>query len=257
MSPFLIESVAETDSTNTQLLQRAQRESCHRRCLLADVQSAGRGQRGRSWLAAPGAALLFSVAWQFDRNCALDGLSLAVGVMTVSALRSLGAQRLALKWPNDVLAPHTGSALQAAPGKLGGILIETVSGAGGGRTAVIGVGINLHDVPPLLATGALAPVRLADVLAAPVERADVLGALLVHFDLGLTRFAQDGFAAFRDDWWQWRAYREQAVSARLPDGTWLDGHITGITPRGGLELASAQGMHTLVSAEVSIRAARS
>jgi len=263
MPGFQIEHLATVDSTNTRLQQMALAGGCHRRCLVADVQTAGRGQRGRQWLAEPGAALLFSVAWQFHRGCALDGLSLAMGVMTLDALQSLGIADLQLKWPNDILAPASvltqeSSDAPPTPGKLGGILIETVAIGDGTRTAVIGVGLNLRSVPAAtLPAGALQPVRLDDLTATTFERNALLDALLVHYDIGLTRFAQDGFAAFRDAWWRARAYGDALLTAKLPDGGELHGRMTDVTPRGALVLASDWGLHTLVSGEVSVRAARS
>ena len=80
MTDFKIQFVAQTDSTNTQLLQRAAHRSMHRQVLVADVQTAGRGHRGRHWQASAGDAVLMSVAWEFERTQRLDGLSLAVGV---------------------------------------------------------------------------------------------------------------------------------------------------------------------------------
>jgi len=263
MPGFQIEHLATVDSTNSRLQQMALAGACHRRCLVADVQTAGRGQRGRQWLAAPGAALLFSLAWQFHRGCALDGLSLAVGVMTLDALQSLGIADLRLKWPNDILAPAPVLAQESddAPptlGKLGGILIETVASGDGTRTAVIGVGLNLRSVPAAtLLPGALQPVCLDDLISAKFERDALLETLLVHYDIGLARFAQDGFAAFRNAWWRARAYGDAPLTAKLPDGSELQGYVTDVTSRGALVLASDWGLHTLVSGEVSVRAARS
>ena len=103
MTDFNIQFVAQTDSTNTQLLQRAARHSIHRHVLVADVQTAGRGQRGRQWQASAGDAVLMSVAWEFERAQRLDGLSLAVGVAVRRGLAEHLGDRAKLKWPNDVL----------------------------------------------------------------------------------------------------------------------------------------------------------
>lgn len=260
MPGFLIDKLATVDSTNSRLLQMAIAGACHRRCVVTDVQTAGRGQRGRQWHAEPGVALLCSVAWQFHRGCALDGLSLAVGVMTIRALQGLGVAGLQLKWPNDILAADSRDHDGSSPplGKLGGILIETVASSDGMRTAVIGVGLNLRTAPrPQLLSGGLSGVHLDALTATVLHRDDVLDALLVHYDIGLTRFAQDGFAAFRDEWWQARAYGDAMLTARLPDGGELLGKMTDVTARGALVLSSQWGLHTLVSGEVSVRAARS
>ena len=103
MRLFDLLHVASIDSTNTYLLQLAAKQPCHMRVVVADEQTAGRGQRGRRWIAAPGDALLCSLAWQFERTTPLEGLSLAMGVMVAEALMDTVAGRLSLKWPNDLL----------------------------------------------------------------------------------------------------------------------------------------------------------
>src|SRR4051794_1987982 len=97
-----LECVAETGSTNADLLARTPRLSGPV-LLLAGHQTAGRGRSGRTWQSAADASLTFSLAWKFQ--CALPqlvGLPLAVGVAIADALRGSGVQAQ-LKWPNDVL----------------------------------------------------------------------------------------------------------------------------------------------------------
>src|SRR6185437_13395847 len=86
--------------------------------VLAETQSAGRGRRGRTWLSPPGLNLYLSCLKRFDTGfAALSGLSLALGVIVLRTLESLGIAGAGLKWPNDVLAAAPGH----APGKLAGI----------------------------------------------------------------------------------------------------------------------------------------
>ncbi|MFN3595146.1 MAG: biotin--[acetyl-CoA-carboxylase] ligase, partial [Thiobacillaceae bacterium] len=106
----------EVDSTNARLLALAAAGAPHGTLLAAEWQTAGRGRRGRDWLGILGAGLTFSLLWRFERPVsALSGLSLAVGVALVRAMRAMGAARAGLKWPNDVLVGED---------KLAGILIE-------------------------------------------------------------------------------------------------------------------------------------
>ena len=251
MADFTIHRVDQIDSTNTQLLQWSAKLDCHRVALVADEQTAGRGQRGRQWHAAPGDALLCSVAWQFARHTALVGLSLAVGVMVANALTAtldgMSANRLSLKWPNDLLIDETH--------KLGGILIETVPSANNTRTAVIGIGINLRT--PQIATlgDGLPAIGLDAWTASKNHRDEVLNRVLVALELGLTEFARGGFASFQDHWWQHCAYAARRVVARLPDGEIVSGNIRSVTERGALVIESERGLHTLVSGEVSVRVA--
>src|SRR4051794_36823048 len=88
--PLDIEVIAETGSTNADLLSRL--DSLQAPLLLvAERQTAGRGRAGRSWHSEPGATLTFSLAWKFERPLqALAGLPLAVGVAIAEALGWFG-----------------------------------------------------------------------------------------------------------------------------------------------------------------------
>ena len=252
MATFTIHRVESIDSTNSQLLQWSTRSNCHRVALVADVQTAGRGQRGRQWHAAAGDALLCSVAWQFARHCPLDGLSLAVGVMVAEALDYgvAGSERtrLRLKWPNDLLIDDTH--------KLGGMLIETVASDGASRTAVIGIGLNLRTPAIGPSATALPSIGVDQWLGAISHRDEVLNRVLTALDVGLETFARAGFSGFHARWWARCAYAALPVTARLPDGELISGKMHGITDRGALVIESERGMHTLVSGEVSLRVLR-
>jgi BirA family biotin operon repressor/biotin-[acetyl-CoA-carboxylase] ligase len=119
-----VEVLAEVDSTNTRLLERARQGDTAACLLVAERQHAGRGRQGRAWQSAPGASLTFSLGLPLSPQ-RWGGLSLAVGVALAEALHPL----LRIKWPNDLwtLDDHG-----APAGKLGGILIETQGQAAAG-----------------------------------------------------------------------------------------------------------------------------
>ena len=105
--------------------------------VVADYQSAGRGRFDRRWDAPPGKSLLFSVLARPStaelppsrRHLAVAAVALA---LAQAALRTAGV-RLALKWPNDLVAP-------AQDRKVAGILAE----AAPGDAVVIGAGVNVE-----------------------------------------------------------------------------------------------------------------
>ncbi len=249
MNDFTVHYVERVDSTNTRLLDWAAQQNCHRVALVADEQTAGRGQRGRHWLAARNEALLCSVAWQFNRAVALDGLSLAVGCMVADVLCDTAGtpvcERLQLKWPNDLLIDETY--------KLGGILIETIASELNRRTAVIGIGINLRTPSVALSTKALPGIGLDTWLGVQHQRNDVLNRLLNCLDVGLNEFSLVGFAGFQERWWARAAYAKRRVNIELPDGEFVTGTMKDVTEQGALVIESERGLHTLVSGEVSLR----
>ena len=133
---FKLEVHDHLESTNSYLMKKISSGLAHASCVVANLQTKGRGRRGRSWQAGLGASLTFSLLWRFQCGAsALSGLSLAVGVALIRALHSLGITQAQLKWPNDVLIGRE---------KLAGILIELQGDMEGPSAAVIGVGINLN-----------------------------------------------------------------------------------------------------------------
>jgi BirA family biotin operon repressor/biotin-[acetyl-CoA-carboxylase] ligase len=252
-----LEYIAEIDSTNTELMRRALRggaRAVHGVALVADHQSAGRGQRGRVWrdsVTEPGASLLLSVGWECARTVPLDGLSLSLGLALLDTLAPLVAEpeALAVKWPNDLLY---------GSGKCGGILVETVNpiDASATRALVVGSGLNLTAVPTLGAesTGRALPVRALFPDAAPgtarAVRAKVLDRLLPALAACLERFEQRGFAADREAFEARMAWRGQSVEFVRPTGETICGRIDGVAADGALSLIAQGQRLTLHSGEL-------
>src|SRR5882762_3924962 len=129
-----VRMVERCGSTNAVLLAEGKPDVL----LAAQVQTAGRGRRGRRWYSARGAGVTFSLSAVIRRPAReLAGLSLVAGVAAARALRALGVAQAALKWPNDLVVDGA---------KLGGILVDTRSQEHVTH-AVIGIGLNCrHDV---------------------------------------------------------------------------------------------------------------
>lgn len=110
---------------------------------VADVQTTGRGRLERRWQAGAGLALLVSAgfrppdllpgqAWRLPAVASLAMLDAARSLMGAPA------DRLALKWPNDIVAIHGGQVR-----KVGGVLAQTMLQGNGLAGAVVGLGVNV------------------------------------------------------------------------------------------------------------------
>ncbi len=237
-----MEIVAETGSTNADLLARASR--LERPTLLwAQSQTAGKGRAGRVWHASLDAALTFSLAWKFALPPqALAGLSLAVGVAIAQALASLGIDAR-LKWPNDILKNG---------GKLAGILIETATDRRDRNTlwTVIGVGINLAQSAELSRqTGRL----VADAAERDPDREQWMAALLTGLIEALPVFEKNGFAAFAAAWNALDAYAGESVNIVDQGKVLQQGKAAGVDANGCLLLDTTQGRMTIAAGDVSLR----
>ena len=100
-----VEQVAETGSTNDDLVAAARHGAPSGTVLVTDHQTAGRGRLGRRWEAPPGASLLVSVLVRPSAAAAqrLHGATQAVGLSAQAACADVAGFRPDLKWPNDLL----------------------------------------------------------------------------------------------------------------------------------------------------------
>ena len=272
-----IEVVARSPSTNTALLDRARvarapeedtgallvrrsveasafgrRAADVQPCLLvAEHQTGGRGRHGRSWQAAPGASLTFSLALPLNPTD-WSGLSLAVGVALADALEPAppAAPRIGLKWPNDLWLLDESTADGRRHGrKLGGILIETVA-AGAKRLAVIGIGLNVAPMRTADTSSGFGCVQELEPSATPPSVLERIALPLVG---ALKQFEAAGFAPFEARYAQRDLLLGQAVRTTLPDVA--EGVARGVSALGALRVQTPSGLVEVTSGEVSVRLA--
>ena len=240
---------AHIGSTNTALLGRIDTDGVTGRVVTAEVQTAGRGRRGRAWLSPFGRNLAVSIGVAIDRPPAeLGALSLVVGLAVRDALLEYGLKDIDLKWPNDVLMHGR---------KLAGILIEL---ARPNRPAevVIGIGVNVGCRQAIADRVEQAVADVAEQVEHP-SRNRLLAALVNHVVAACRRFAAEGFVPFRTAWDDAHHYHGRMVTLALP-GTGspadtVSGTVIGVAGNGALRLASAAGVREYIAGEVSLRAA--
>lgn len=245
-----IEVVPSTGSTNADLRQRLGQPVPPGAPLLlaAEAQTAGRGRAGRSWLAAPGDSLCFSLAWPLRGPVArLAGLPLAVGVAIAATLRAAG-HPVALKWPNDLLLDGD---------KLGGILVETVpqraDSPAGALWVVAGIGLNVHANP---ARDAGLGHRIA-ALGERIDRDALLASLADALAEAMAQFDAEGLAPFVERWQRWHAFAGLPVAIIDQGRVQHEGIARGIDAAGCLLLERPEGLLAIAAGDVSLRASAS
>jgi BirA family biotin operon repressor/biotin-[acetyl-CoA-carboxylase] ligase len=243
---FKLEVHDHLESTNSYLMKKASAGEAHATCIAANLQSKGRGRRGRQWQAGLGASLTFSLLWRFQCGAsALSGLSLAVGVALIRTLHGLGVTQAQLKWPNDVLINGE---------KLAGILIELQGDMEGPSAAVIGIGINLN-LPSRIKQQIDQPVTdLTGIASQNIDPNVLMGGLLKQLAAVLNDFERAGFAQVRDEWLQYHAYHQKPVKMLHPDGRETLGTAIDVAEDGILLVKTALGEQRFSSGEISLRA---
>lgn len=244
-----LEVFASIASTNSYLMAEPAPPVGRFHIAVADHQTSGRGRHDRRWVSAPGAGLCMSIAYTFDRRAAeIEGLTLAVGVGTVGALRQLGVDGISLKWPNDIVA---------LDGKLGGILTEVRAGGRGNATVVTGIGLNVSIERPL-AFGAEShwahrPVDLKSVTRDPPPRELLAGTLADHLYHAFQRFDEVGFAGFVDEWRRHDWLRGRDITVDMP-GRRVTGVAAGVDDSGVLLVDTKNGQVPVISGSIVMAA---
>ncbi|MET0794868.1 MAG: biotin--[acetyl-CoA-carboxylase] ligase [Polyangiaceae bacterium] len=179
-----------TGSTNDNALLAARAGAPHGSLFVADEQTAGRGRRGNTWLAAPGESLLFSVLLRPQLELPqVSALTLAIGLALRDAIAPLIAPLALLKWPND---------LYVAGKKLAGVLVESQLQGDRLQAVVVGVGLNVatREFPAEIAARA---TSLALLGAASLEREILLHELLNAVARRVDAYQRTGVAGILDE----------------------------------------------------------
>ncbi len=236
--------LAETDSTNAEAARQAP-NLAGPTWILALRQSAGRGRRGRPWADPPGnfAATLVMRPAEAPALVALRSFVASLALFEALTAVTGRAEAFALKWPNDVLLNG---------GKVAGILLEGLGGAGGRMTHLaIGIGVNLKSAPAPheLEEGALRPVSLLSEAGVAVTAEEFLDILAPAYARWESRFTTYGFAPVRDAWLARAARLGEAITARTGAES-VTGIFETVDAAGNLVLSTPKGRRAIAAADV-------
>ena len=234
--PLTIRTLAETGSTNADLIALAAAGAEEGLWLRAEQQTAGRGRQGRNWVSPPGNLYASTIVRLRPTDPPAPTLALVASVALQESVcwylpdAMRDGTALWLKWPNDLM-------LQGA--KLSGILLERAEDA-----VVIGFGVNLARHPAGLER---AVTSIAAHRDAP-DAAEFLETLVEAFGRWLGRWRGEGLAPIRARWLE-RAYPiGTPIRAHLPEGDSVDGLFEGLDMSGALILRLASGARRVIHA---------
>jgi|TARA_B100000809_G_scaffold26318_1_gene23059 BirA family biotin operon repressor/biotin-[acetyl-CoA-carboxylase] ligase len=242
MSTLDLEIHRVTQSTNDVVMQRLVESQSTAILCAAEMQTAGKGRRGRRWISPFGRNVYLTYGRFIGRQLSeLGGLSLVVGMVVVDVLRAMGLERVGLKWPNDILL---------GGGKLGGILLELRASDAGGIGLVAGVGLNLA----LNVKESLSIDQPWSAISSQLEmpRNILLGALGGRIVNAIQAFEDVGFDSFAEKWSEYNLYTGQQVTVIRGSET-ISGIDSGVDQEGNLLLRTGAGLEVHNSGEVSMR----
>lgn len=162
--------------------------------IMAESQTAGRGQQQNRWHSEPGKNLTFSILLKpsfLSPNNQFD-LTRAVSMGIFNALEPLLGSPLRIKWPNDIYYENK---------KLGGILIENILQGTLIKNSIVGIGLNINqDNFPLDIPGA---VSLKQILHKDYELKSILSDICKNIEAAYLELRSDRFEHLR------KAYAER------------------------------------------------
>jgi BirA family transcriptional regulator, biotin operon repressor / biotin---[acetyl-CoA-carboxylase] ligase len=137
--------------------------------------------------------------------------------------------------------------------KLAGILIEVQGDMEGPSQAVIGIGLNLRLPDALKQQIDQAVTDVHSALGQACDSNRLLAGILQQLHGVLDIFAQQGFAALREEWLSYHAYQGRTVYLLMPDASHISGVVTGVADDGMLLVRSEAGEQRFSAGEISLR----
>ena len=224
-------TVAETGSTNTDLLAMARDGAAEGTWLRAERQTAGRGRQGREWRSPPGNLYASTLVRLRPADPPAASLALVAGIALYHGIETLGAPAVRLKWPNDMMLGDA---------KVAGVLLERE-----GDAVVIGFGVNVASHPELAErkTAALAPF-----LWPQVTLADVWHLLDREIGIWRDRWRAEGLGPIVHRWEQCAHAIGTPLTVRPGRGEAIEGLYDGLDADGALMLRLATGERRAIHA---------
>jgi BirA family biotin operon repressor/biotin-[acetyl-CoA-carboxylase] ligase len=221
-------------STNDEARRLAEAGAGEGLVVTGEIQTAGRGRQGRSWL-SPHGGLYASFLLRPPVTPARAGeLGFGVAVAVAEAVEQLARGADAkCKWPNDVLVRGQ---------KISGILLESRGTPDAVDWLIAGIGVNVAEAPEKTTWPATSIASLGG--EASVERA--LEALAARLDHWYRHWLAEGFAPLRQAW----LARAHALGQTLKikrNGDEREGTFAGLDPTGALVLELADGRREMIS----------
>ena len=209
--------------------------------IVARTQTAARGRRGRKWVTPEGnlnATLIFRP--EATAAEAAKRSFLAANALYQALAIYLPVEKLALKWPNDVLL---------SGGKVAGILLESSGRGPFVDWLAIGVGVNLQQTPEGITDTLFPPTSLADEGGGNVDPLDFLSTLADAYATQEAKLLRLGFDRIRDDWLANAARLGEVITARTGREE-ITGIFDSIDNDGNLVLITGTGPRAIPAADV-------
>lgn len=235
----------QTDSTNNEARRQAEQGAPDGTLVLAELQTAGKGRRGRFWTSPPGTGIWMSLLLRPDFTPEhAANLTLVAAMAVETGIREVTGLDCQIKWPNDIVLDGK---------KICGILTEMSTEEDCIRHVVVGIGINVNIEEFPEEIGATA-TSLAIVSGSTMKRAPLVDAVMRAWEhyYGIFQETLD-MSVLKDTYNRHLVNLGREVKVLAPKGEY-NGISQGINDSGELMVALESGeIREVISGEVSVR----
>ena len=232
----------EIDSTNNYLKLPHPIKDKAIKIIIAKKQTAGRGQYNKEWISEHDAGLWMSLAIDIKKKYNPSALPLVVGSVLAKELHQLGADKIGLKWPNDLIYENQ---------KLGGILVESIQQKNDLLRVIIGIGLNISL--PTSMQKKLYPNKNPIGLDSIVNQHISINMLSANFIKSLydavRHFEEKGLSVFLEDWTKYDLLLGNEIVVESSRQN-IQGTATGFSSDGALLVSNDDGLHHINSGSV-------
>ena len=227
----------ETDSTNSECKRHS--DYPDGTVFTAEIQTGGRGRRGKEWSSPKGVGAWFSVLLKPDMRP--EDVSKITLIAGLAVCRAIGCGAM-IKYPNDIVIGSR---------KVCGILTELSAEIDAVNYIVCGIGINVNT--PLF-DGELQEraTSLFIETGKRHSRARVIAAVLNELEPLYKDFLKHGISNIMDEYRRLCVTLGRDVAVRFGGRTAV-GRCTAINDDGSIEIETENGSVTVNSGEVSVR----
>jgi BirA family biotin operon repressor/biotin-[acetyl-CoA-carboxylase] ligase len=232
-----------TESTNADAL--ALFESHQKPCIaLAEMQSAGKGRRGRHWISPFAKNIYCTIGIHRAIEAHNLGLiSILTGIGLCKVLSRSTGDAVQLKWPNDIYYQNQ---------KLGGILIESRPTTEGNYYFAIGFGINVSMTAEDLEAVPQAATSVNLISGAPISRNLLLAEVIRQVVQMIHGFDESSIVELVEEFNHHDAFHNQRIRVTTSSQS-IYGVNKGINHSGQLELETEAGRQQFSAADISVR----
>ncbi|GAL84084.1 hypothetical protein MYP_1312 [Sporocytophaga myxococcoides] len=206
--------------------------------IIANFQTAGKGQRGNSWESQEGKNLMFSIILKpsFLSPTEQFQLNMTISLAVSEFLTTYLGKKIKVKWPNDIFFEDK---------KICGILIQNFIKSSKIETSIVGIGININQIE--FSEGRA--TSLAKVLLKEFDRNVLLNEFLIILEKNYLKLRNGGVESLKNRYID-NLYKAGEISFYKTKESVFKGMIIGIDEIGQLLIKENDDIHSFQFKEV-------